>query len=427
VVGTGGRVWRWRARGRGKGNGEVIWAGRESPGPPHVAAAGRRGVARDEGGRGLGEVLRRVGKLLLDPEAGTRAAAAAGRGDRGRGLLAHPRPLLRAGEQTLRGVVPLEGSALAPRQAQAPVVLVRDYGEGLPRARLREFPPRGRGAGLEAARRAAIAARAYLGPLGVGGGDALAGLLLRRHLEARLGRREGGGVVLRVVAALLEARGRGRGAEEGAVGALDGGEGRGLAEPRGGLGPRREEREVGPDAGRRRHQECELAARQSARDQLDVARDLDAAAPVVVLVAALGLGLEADLHLGIEPLGHVRHVMVVEGRDLLEVRDAVVEVRDESLLHRRVHVLQVIDVARDFARALGEARAELGEYRRVGGHGAAQLLPLNLLEMLDRHLQDVGLLELRVSLSHSLSPPYFLSTQMIITIARPSLAASKPC
>lgn len=189
------------------------------------------------------------------------------------------------------------------------------------------------------------------------------------HLEA-LRWRQRGGVLLGVVV-FLEARGRGGWAEKWAVRSLDSREGRRLAESRTGLGGGWEKWEVGSDSGGRWHQESEFAVRQSAGNKLDVAGDLDPGASVVVLVAALHVALEADLDLGVETLRHVGNVVVVEGRDLLKVGDAVVEVRDETLFDRRVDVLEVVDVARDFAGALGEAGAEFGYHSRVGGYGRA--------------------------------------------------------
>jgi hypothetical protein len=53
--------------------------------------------------------------------------------------------------------------------------------------------------------------------------------------------------------------------------------------------------------------------------------------------------------------------------------------------------------AADLARALGEARPELVEDTRVGGRGQGDLLALEALQVLDRHLEDVGLFQLRVS------------------------------
>lgn len=86
-----------------------------------------------------------------------------------------------------------------------------------------------------------------------------------------------------------------------------------------------------------------------------------------------------------------------ERREALEARDARRQVRRHAGLEARVGAVDAGDVARRLGGALGETVLEPGEDAGVAGDGDGQLGTLNVLKVLDRHLEDVGLFELGVT------------------------------
>jgi hypothetical protein len=213
----------------------------------------------------------------------------------------------------------------------------------------------------------------------------------RRRLDDRLWRGgavgEGVGTAGLVAVAAAGAGGGGR-AEHGGERARTGGGGR---------------REVGGRGAARGQHERQLAARQTARDQLH------ATAGVVVVDVA---GRERHLRRRVRRAGHHggrgHHNAAAAGtgegeggggggRDLLQAVNALVQVVGQPLPHRRFHAVQAGHVASHLGRALAEARLELVQHAGVGGHGHSQLLPLHALQVLHRHLQDVGLLQFGVT------------------------------
>lgn len=82
-----------------------------------------------------------------------------------------------------------------------------------------------------------------------------------------------------------------------------------------------------------------------------------------------------------------------ERRGVVHAGEAVGEVVEEPLADRVVDPFDSGHESGDFVGALGEPGSELGHLGGLRGH---LLLHLEVLQVLDGHLQDVGLLQLGV-------------------------------
>lgn len=76
---------------------------------------------------------------------------------------------------------------------------------------------------------------------------------------------------------------------------------------------------------------------------------------------------------------------------------AIVEVADDSLFQTSVDSVNFVDVSGDFGGTFGESCFVLGKDARISGSLESHLLPLEVLQMLDSHLEDVCLLQFGVS------------------------------
>lgn len=77
--------------------------------------------------------------------------------------------------------------------------------------------------------------------------------------------------------------------------------------------------------------------------------------------------------------------------------NAIVEVADESLFETSVDSVNFVDVSRDFGGTFGKSCFVLGKDARISSSLESHLLPLEALEMLDSHLEDVCLFQFGVS------------------------------
>lgn len=133
---------------------------------------------------------------------------------------------------------------------------------------------------------------------------------------------------------------------------------------------RRRDRRVHGQLGGLGQQEGDLARRQSRGEQLNASGG--GVEEVATVFTAGARGRSGQLG---DPGGQVTHDPLTDGT---------------------VHTVEASQIATDFGGALSVAGAELVGHRTVGDDGARGLLPLQLLQVLDRHLQDVGLLQFGV-------------------------------
>lgn len=82
---------------------------------------------------------------------------------------------------------------------------------------------------------------------------------------------------------------------------------------------------------------------------------------------------------------------------LLDIGYAVVQVVRYSLTHSHIQTVHLSNESRHLVSTVHESRFEFMQNRRVCLSGEDHLLPLDVLQMFDGHLEDVGLFQFGVS------------------------------